>query len=651
MTPSCHWECVESRPAIDNELRQEIGRAHAWHAAPLASNKLLSRGFARWVGVFLFFSLAAVVQTWPLVLHATDSIVDWSVFPFDGWYYLWSFWWIKHALVELHTNPFSTDLLLYPQGADLHLVLPMVSGILSIPLQLATNNLILSSNVIILSSLVVSALGMYALAYRVTRNHLAAFLSGYIFAFAPYTLMRVAGHWNMSATWPIPFFVLFLLRFQDTARLRDAVGAGIFWALLTYNWVEYSLDAGTFLGLFVAYWSIVYIQKKEWARLSSHWRGFALIVAVWFVVSSPLLIPVLESMRTGEFFWPPASESYSADLLTFVTPSPLWGPGTAAVLGGQVEPYFHFPVGSIENTAYLGGVPLSLGALAIFAARRTPHRVLLWAATFLLFAILALGPYLYIDNTKSFSLLGVSFSVPLPYQLYEQIPLAGERRVPARMIVFGIMALSVLAGVGLDLLASWLKPRYKKVVPLAGLIALSLAALEYWNPPVLLEEFPSPPAIFDQIGDEPGDFSVLDVPLGRRSDFDNHGHPTMGPMTNYYQIFHGKAAFGGYIARVDRREFDWILHQPGLNYLACHYECPNPAPSQGDLNPERARQFFRQYRVKYVFLHSVEPGGTGIAFIGEREIRKLDSYLRAVLGLTPIYEDPGLTVYRNPGVE
>lgn len=611
----------------------------------------LQRDVGLWVGLSLLFSLAAVIQTWPLVLHASDSIMDWSFFPIDGWYYLWSFWWIKHALLVLHTNPFHTDLLFFPQGADLHLVLPMVSGILSIPLQLATGNLILSSNVVALLSLVLSALGMYALAYRVTRNHTAALLSAYIFAFAPYTLMRVAGHWNMSATWPIPLFVLFLLRFQDTGRLRDAVGAGILWTLLTYNWVEYSLDAGMFLGLFLAYWSLIYILKKDWARLSSHWQGAVVIVAVWFVVSSPLLIPALQKIHSGEFFWPSAAESYSADLLTFVTPSPLWGPGTAEVIGGQVAPYFHFPVGSIENTAYLGGVPLLLGALALLAVRRIPDRVLLWTAAFLLFAILALGPYLYIDGTKSFSLLGVSFSVPLPYQLYDQVPVAGERRVPARMIVFGMMALGVLAGIGLDLLTSWLKPRYKKVVPLAGLIALSLVVLEYWNPPVLLSEFSSPSAIFDEIGDEPGDFSVLHVPLGRRSDFDNHGHPAVGPMTNYYQTFHGKASFGGYVARVNRKEFAWILDQPALHYLACHFECPNPEPSEDDLDPERARQFLRQYRVKYVFLHRLQPDGQGLDFVGDREIRKMDAYLRNVLGLTPIYEDSSLTAYGNPDVE
>jgi hypothetical protein len=144
---------------------------------------------------------------------------------------LWNLWWVQHALVELHTNPFHTDLLYSPGGTDLYLhTLAFVSGLLSIPLQLATNNLVLSWNMLALLSFVISGLGMYALSYRVTGNHAAAVVSGYIFAFAPYILMRFPGHWHLSTTWPIPLFVLFLLRFQETGRLREAVGAGIFWS-------------------------------------------------------------------------------------------------------------------------------------------------------------------------------------------------------------------------------------------------------------------------------------------------------------------------------------------------------------------------------------------------------------------------------------
>jgi hypothetical protein len=619
-------------------------RTRASRTLLASSSRLLTSGFGRWFGLSLLFSLAAIVQTWPLVLHAENSVADWWSFPFDTWQFLWSLWWVKHALVDLHTNPFHTDILLYPQGSDLYLhALTPVNGVLSIPLQLATRNLILSWNVLALLLFVVSGLGMYSLSYRVNRNHAAALVSGYIFAFAPFVLMHFQGHWNISTTWPIPLFALFLLRFHETGRIREAVVAGVLWAVLTYNWLEYGVDAALFLGLFLAYWSFVYLRRRDWARLSSLWRGLVVISVVWFAVSAPLVIPGVQETRSGDYLQPGGDEYFSADPLTFVTPSPLWGPGDAFVFPTGI----HLDVGSEEGTAYLGIVPLLLAGLAVFAVRRTPHRVLFWAAIFLVFAILSLGPYLYVGDSKTVSVLGLSFSVPLPYQIYNQLPVFGARRIPARMIMFGIMGLSVLAGTGLDLLTGWLKPRYGKIVPLAALLIFGLIVLEYWNPPLLVSEL-STPAVLQDIRDEPGDFTVLHAPAGRRTGYTFVGDSTGAALTNYYQTIDERPTFGGYLSRVSHRGFAWMSEQPGLAFLSCP-RCEG-LPSQEDMNSDLVRAVFRENRIRYVVLHRLDPRGQPIFFIGEAELTAMDEYLRDVVGLTAIYEDPSLTVYLNQDV-
>src|SRR3990170_4124689 len=175
---------------------------------------LLRGDVGRWAGLTLFFAGAAVVQTWPLTPNVTDSVVTQAGWELDGWQFLWNLWLVKHALVDLHTNPFHTDFLYFPQGSDLYLhTLAAMQGVLSIPLQLATDNLFLSWNVLALLFFVLSGLGMYALSYRVTGNHAAALFGGYVFAFAPYILMKFqASHWLISTTWPIPLFALSLVR-------------------------------------------------------------------------------------------------------------------------------------------------------------------------------------------------------------------------------------------------------------------------------------------------------------------------------------------------------------------------------------------------------------------------------------------------------
>ena len=52
----------------------------------------LQRGVGLWAALALLFSLLAVIQTWPLVLHATDSVMDVPIAPGDTWVFLWDLW-------------------------------------------------------------------------------------------------------------------------------------------------------------------------------------------------------------------------------------------------------------------------------------------------------------------------------------------------------------------------------------------------------------------------------------------------------------------------------------------------------------------------------------------------------------------------------
>jgi hypothetical protein len=396
--------------------------------------------------------------------------------------------------------------------------------------------------------------------------------------------------------------------------------------------LEYGVWAGLLLGLFLAYWSLVYLMRKDWARLPALWRGLAIVVGVWFVATSALLIPAFLSVRSGDYPLKGGDEYFSTDLAALVTRSPLWGAGTAPV--GTPLGVLHVPAGTIENTVYLGIVPLVLAGLAALAIRRSPHRVVFWLVVFVFFTTLALGPYLYIGDTKTFSVVGASFSVPLPYQIYDQLPLVSVGRVPSRLIVFGLV---VLAGTGFDVLTSWLKPKYKLLAPLAALLILGLVVLEYWNPPVSLYH-PPEPAILKAIGDDPGDFAVLNVPWGRNSGGTWAGHASSAWLANYYQTLHGKATLGGTISRAKRSDLDWVWEQPGLRYLACA-GCTKFFTDE-DTNPDVVRQLFREYKIKYVVLRR-----------GSSASETYDEYLRTTVGLTPVFTDATMPVYQNPGID
>jgi hypothetical protein len=658
-----------------------------------------------WLAVIVFFTVAAIVQTWPLAKHLDDSLSVWHFFPYDVWAFLWNLWWVKHALVELQTNPFHTDYLYTPQGSNLYLhPLTFVNGVLSLPLQLITGNLILSWNVLALIYLALSGIGGYLLTYRVTQNRLAGLLGGYIFAFAPYTLMRFGGHWNVFATWPIPFFMFFVLRLIDSRSWKDAVVAGVFLSIITYNWIEFAVDAGTVFAIFLAYWSAAHLLKGERQRLVSLWRGTAILAVVWIVLSAPVLLPTLQDGGSGDYYQPGrepgVDQRFSADLLAYVTPSPLWGPGKDPPIAGT-NPDLQSFNGSIEGTAYLGILPLLLAGVAALSVLRRTNQVVPWLITFLAFALLALGPRLWVDSDNSFSILGVSFSVPLPYQLYDKLPFAGDRRAPVRMIVFGILALSVLSGIGLSVIMESLRHRWKMglallaapvlalavvaserwnaslstaipvvlaviillavcgaaallllrrqqrpwmlVAPAVGFVAIALVALEYWGPPIALTPY-SHPAVLDEIRKERGDFTVLEVPLGRRTGWTCAGDCTGAALVNYYQTLYQKPSTGGYISRVRDEGFDWFIQQPGLRYLS---STGFPQAPDGDDNDRRkVRETFEANNIKYVIVHKTDPAGGLISYVGQREIDIMDSYLRDIAGLEPFHSDSQMSIYR-----
>ena len=175
------------------------------------------------------------------------------------------------------------------------------------------------------------------------------------------------------------------------------------------------------------------------------------------------------------------------------------------------------------------------------------------------------------------------------------------------------------------------------LTPLAAFLVLGLVVLEYWNPPVHLYK-PTAPAILETIRDEPGDFAVLDVPWGRGNGGTWSGDFAGAWLADYNQTIHGKATLGGYLSRSKKNDIDWVWEQPGLRFLACA-QCPEFITEE-DMNPQIVRDLFRQYRIKYVLLRT---GNYGFA--------KHSEYLTEVVGLTPIYSDSSLIVYRNQEIE
>jgi hypothetical protein len=606
---------------------------------------------SRWRPSWLILAAITVLalgMSWPLVANLSSRVPGTATWAFDESTFLWNDWYLKHAVLDLHTSPLHSELIWHPLGIDLILhTYNFFSALIALPLQLAFN-LPLASNVTVLLATILSGFGAYLLALYVLRIsqagggegadrletvvggpstkrqttilYLAAFVAGVIYAFASNRAVYMAlGHYNIASTQWLPFFALYLLRTLRRPNLKNAALAGLFFAWAALAEMTFSsLLALLALVLVASLWRTL---KRRYTVLL--WLGFTALVAV--LIWSPVLVPVAREFLTSKSTLTGWGESIklSADLAGLVTPTdlnPLLGPRSPGV--------DHWPAAlrlveegksrfSDINTVFLGYVTLLLALLGIWRAR---GRARVWIWTALVFGLLALGPLLQINGRYRFSLdslLPEGVTLPLPFALLHFIPFINANRAPNRSSVILMLALAVLASYAVAWLLGAIdnRARQRSEGPESGfrlrLLYLStclLAAL------ILLEHLAVPlpttdariPEIYDQISREPGDFAVLQLPLGWRNSFGTLGSEQT--QLQYFQTAHGKPMIGGNISRAPDYKMDYFARIPLFRALTDLEMYRDVSPEVDAAARAQAGDLMSLYDVRYFITTPPIPG-------------------------------------------
>src|ERR1700733_9816043 len=86
------------------------------------------------VGCLAAYAGLTAIATYPMVARMGRSIPPAG----DSWMYVWNLWWVKRALVDLHTSPFFTRDVYFPYGTSLYFhTLNLLPDILALPITLA----------------------------------------------------------------------------------------------------------------------------------------------------------------------------------------------------------------------------------------------------------------------------------------------------------------------------------------------------------------------------------------------------------------------------------------------------------------------------------------------------------------------------------
>jgi hypothetical protein len=236
----------------------------------------------------LFFLLATVIFTWPIAARASDGLGDVWDAKLNAWIFHWDFHQTFHDPLRLFdANIFAPGRYALAFSENLY-----GAALFGFPLYAAGVSTLTAYNVLFLLGMFLSALAAWALARDVTDDPAASLIAGVVYAFVPWRIAQIP---HVQYQWG-PFLalsLLFLLRFLDRGRIRDAALFGLFFAWNALANLHYALFCAILVAVVLAYELLASSDRSVRRRVP----GSLLAMALAFVVVLPFLIPYRKASR------------------------------------------------------------------------------------------------------------------------------------------------------------------------------------------------------------------------------------------------------------------------------------------------------------------------------------------------------------------
>ena len=472
------------------------------------------------VAAVAFYLIVPLIATYPIV--RSPARYAYLANP-DALLNMWIPAWETHALRTQPTRMFDANIF-YPERGTLAYSETLFGSLpVSFPVLLLGGSPILAFNIVLWLSFAATGLSMYLLARRLTGEYWAALIAGCIYAYVPYRFVHIP-QIQLEAMFGFPLAFLYLDRFWESGRVRDAAGMGLVLIVQTLCCVYYGLFLATILagGLVIPLFAPFNFDRRPYAIA-------ACVLGIAFLCLAPLVEPYLFVHRgmgfertLGEIA---ARSAAPTDYLASVgrVHRALWRvslerrndflfPGIVATLFGAV--------------GFVGAFRRGAGPQGL-----TPRRLIVYSLVGLFGVFASFGP------NGPF--------VPVFRWLYEFVPLYRGIRAVSRFGVLALFAVSVFAAYGAAFVDRRVHPRARAYWQALVLI---LVVAEMGVAPLRLDlasgaslaQSERTPYVYRWLAGQAGDFPIVELPIVAGRDF------YMNAPYMYWSTVHWKRLVNGY---------------------------------------------------------------------------------------------------------
>jgi hypothetical protein len=449
----------------------------------------------------IYFFLAALLITYPLLLHLTDRLPGLG----DELLITWILNWNIHALFSNPLHIFHANIFFPYQNTLAYSDVFFTSTILGLLPALFIRQPAFIYNFTLLFSLVSLGFCTYLLVFHVTKNLYASVISGTLMAFSTFTMTRLSVLQLIGIEW-VPLSLLFFIIYLEKKQFRSLVFAAIFFVIQIYN----SFLPGYFLLFcYICITGIFLLQKKISLRLFLTRKVFLLsFLAILSII--PLGLP---------YFFVSREFAYSRDIRDAIhfgnRPEYTFYPSDKTRLKNLLlSTVYSNDTGPYKYEGYIGFTFFIL-FLFVFIYRlvirkKSPGTI------FTAFSVIGIGGYvLSLGPALQWGghVLKFPFLIPLPYALgYYLIPGFNGMRNSARWEYLSLFAITILIGIVLS--EAWKKQPRSMQFFLTAVICL-VTIVEYPFPMPLeqvatKEQFP---AVYSDISHLPENAAIVELPL------------------------------------------------------------------------------------------------------------------------------------------